>query len=231
MIRQAKPIDAQPRSDEEIRRHVMEQLKWDDRVEADNISVEVHSGIVLLSGTVPTYGACKAARESAGTVLGVKSVHSRLGILFPNHTKVPEDSEIRLSAINTFSWSPQIDPSNIEIFVERGVVILEGSVESYAQKVRAGELLSTLLGVQDVKNHLAVAPLHDFLDDAVADDINAALKRDASAGTCGIDVDVTDGVVTLSGQVPDAAAYQTACQIAINTRGVLDVVSKLEVAG
>lgn len=109
-----------------------------------------------------------------------------------------------------------------------GVVVLAGSVESYPQKVRAGDLVATLPGVHEVKNNLKVEPIHDFLDDAIADDIVSGLKREGLAETGEIAVDVTDGVVILSGQVPDLAASQAACSIAMDTRGVLDVINNLE---
>jgi osmotically-inducible protein OsmY len=230
MVREAKPKNAtETRTDEEIRGHIVEQLQWDERVDSRAVTVEVRHGDVVLSGTVATYGAQRAAAESARCVLGVQHVHNRVTVLYPNHTTAPKDSDIRLDAINTLSWSPNIDTSDVEVSVEKGVVILDGSVDTYPQKIQAEELIATLAGVREVKNNLRVQPAVDLIDEAIARDIASTLRNDPLVDAGQIVVDVNDGVVTLSGTVPNAEANLTALQIARNTRGVLEVISKLGV--
>jgi osmotically-inducible protein OsmY len=43
------------RSDADIQRHVLEELKWDARVQPNEIGVTVKSGIVRLGGEVDSY--------------------------------------------------------------------------------------------------------------------------------------------------------------------------------
>jgi osmotically-inducible protein OsmY len=72
------------RSDELIKKNIVDQMTRDDRVDASGISTEVSNGIVTLSGEVPTYYAKSAAHEVAVDTMGVldevdKLVMGKLG--------------------------------------------------------------------------------------------------------------------------------------------------------
>lgn len=58
------------RTEEQIKRDVVDQLFWDIRVDASDVTVEVSNGTVTLRGTVPTYLAAKAAIDDSWCVLG-----------------------------------------------------------------------------------------------------------------------------------------------------------------
>jgi osmotically-inducible protein OsmY len=66
-----------------------------------------------------------------------------------------------------------------------------------------------------------------MLDGAISNDILAALRHEIPL--CDITVDVRDGVVTLDGTVPSAQDRRTACRTAATTRGVLDVICRLQI--
>jgi len=51
------------RTDEEVKKNVADELSWDDRVDATDVSVDVRDGRVVFSGTVLTYAARRAAAE------------------------------------------------------------------------------------------------------------------------------------------------------------------------
>jgi hyperosmotically inducible protein len=53
------------RTEEQIKRDVVDQLYWDNRVDASDVTVEVSNGTVTLRGTVPTYFASTAALNDA----------------------------------------------------------------------------------------------------------------------------------------------------------------------
>ena len=50
---------------EEIKKDVVDQLYWDNRIDASSVTVEVDGGRVKLKGTAPTYTAKEAARMDA----------------------------------------------------------------------------------------------------------------------------------------------------------------------
>ena len=43
------------RTDEQIRKDIIEQLQWDSRINSTNINVEVNQHVVTLSGNVNSY--------------------------------------------------------------------------------------------------------------------------------------------------------------------------------
>ena len=70
------------RTDAEIQRAVLAELKWDPRVEETEVGVEVDDGVVTLTGNVPTYVKCLAAQEAAAPGLaGAKQQPLRLPAL------------------------------------------------------------------------------------------------------------------------------------------------------
>jgi len=66
------------RTDELIKRDVIEKLFKDDRVDISNVYVAVNSGIIILKGEVPSYFSRSSAYEAAWEVLGVENVINRL---------------------------------------------------------------------------------------------------------------------------------------------------------
>ena len=67
-------------------------------------------------------------------------------------------------------------------------------------------------------------------DDSITTDIKAKMYSDASLKSASVDVSTQDGVVTLTGQVPDDAARLAAEQIATKTPGVKTVVDRTTMA-
>mgnify|MGYP000011744878 CR=1 FL=1 len=73
----------------DIRQAVIEQLRSDERVVAEHVSVMVNDGQVTLEGVVPSYRAKWAAAEAARRVRGVFSVENHLEVRVPMPT--PDD--------------------------------------------------------------------------------------------------------------------------------------------
>src|SRR6202030_1387772 len=67
-------------------------------------------------------------------------------------------------------------------------------------------------------------------DDAVATNIKAKLYSEPLLKSASVDVTAKDGIVTLSGQVPDDAARLAAQHIAATTPGVKTVVDQTTMA-
>jgi len=68
-------------------------------------------------------------------------------------------------------------------------------------------------------------------DGVITSKVNAALIADKDLSAVKIDVDTKDGVVTLTGPAPTAAAKEQATQIAKNVKGVISVNNQLTVKG
>jgi osmotically-inducible protein OsmY len=214
---------------EDIKKAVVDQLYWDSRVDASDIRVDVFESKVKLSGTVPTLSSREAALGDALTVPGVATVENDLSVRFPSTISVPRDDQVRLNVESMLRWSPDIDPSEIEVTVEGGVVTLRGTVDLYWKKSKAEDLASNVTGVLSVDNQLAVAPSDSYVDKSIAEDIVSALERNAYIHADSVNVEVEGGRVTLSGKVPDRAAYNSAADVSRFTPGVIDVENRLTI--
>src|SRR3981189_1885182 len=71
------------RSDHQIQMDVLEELKWDARVQPNEVGVAVKDGIVTLLGWVDSYTKRWAAEEAAHRVRGVRAVVNEIEIRLP----------------------------------------------------------------------------------------------------------------------------------------------------
>ena len=55
-----------------------------------------------------------------------------------------------------FEATPEIDATEIDIDVDRGVVVLNGTVDTYAIKESAGRIAERTAGVSEVHNQLRI---------------------------------------------------------------------------
>jgi osmotically-inducible protein OsmY len=207
------------RKDEGIEQDVRDELAWDDRVDA----ADVTGGEVTLEGAVPTYTQRSLATAGAWAITGVREVHNRLHVSLPTTVAMPADAELQRGVESTLTWNAEVESTNLTVSVEDGIVTLEGSVPAYWQMWRAAELVTGVRGVTGVENHLTVVPSRNFVDQDVAAGIEGALERNAHVDAEAVTVEVQDGAVTLTGSVPTSHAREQAYNAAVNTPGVVRV--------
>jgi len=217
------------RSSEEIKKDVVDQLYWDSRIDASSVKVEVSDRKVALTGKVPSYTAKLAAETDTLTIPEVASVTNNLEIHHPAGVKLPTDIEIQGNVVNSLIWKTNIDSTNIDVAVDKGIVTLKGSVPSYWQKILAEELAYDMMGVLSTINKLTVVPTENIIDESIAKAITASLDRNSNIDVDSINLKVEEGVVTLSGKVPNWAAYYDAVNSASHTVGVINVINNLNI--
>jgi osmotically-inducible protein OsmY len=213
--------------DEEIKKNVVEHLYWDSRVDSSEISVSVDNRKVTLTGTVPLYSSKGAAASTAWGVEGVRNVENLISVEFPPSFEVPSDSEVKSNIDTSLMVNSMVDPSNITITVNEGIATLEGSVESYWEKIKTEDISAGITGVVNVVNKLSVVPTERISDQVIADDITAAITRNFRVSIKDINVKVENGVVTLSGEAPDFDSYNSALNITRSTNGVIDIIDNI----
>src|SRR5260221_12003688 len=91
------------RTDEQIQRDVLEELKWDARVQPNEIGVAVKDGIVTLTGWVDSFTKKWAAEEAALRVPGVKAVANDIEVRLPFQSERTEP-DLAAAAIRTLEW-------------------------------------------------------------------------------------------------------------------------------
>ena len=71
------------KSDAQIHHDVLEELKWDSRVDETEVGLQVAGGVVTLTGTVTSWAKRVAAQEAARRVIGVLDVANDLKVKVP----------------------------------------------------------------------------------------------------------------------------------------------------
>jgi len=213
--------------DELIKKDVVDQLYWDDRVDASSVQVAVSEGRVILSGTAANYTARQAAELDALSIPGVVRVDNQIQHKYVSATPMPPDDEIRAHIENVLKWNTYVSESDITVEVLSGFVTFKGSVDAFWKKDRIEELALNILGVMEVNNELAVVPTKEIADQVIAESVVSALERNSFIDEKSIEVSVENGQVTLSGNVSDWNVFRTVYDIALYTPGVTAVVNEL----
>lgn len=215
----------------DIRDKIKEQLKWDTRIDASQIEVDVKDKKVELTGKVPSLVGKTTATVSTISVASGYQVDNQLEVAYPEGFEVPSDAELRNSVRVTLRSYPLIDETDIDVLVDKGNVTLKGTVDAFWKKQRAEQMTGTISGILDIKNNIAVVPSERVVDEEIGKQVVNALERDSRVDVSQVDVSVSDGVVTLRGDVPDWAGYAAALYCASNTVAVKNVMSDLKVQG
>ena len=122
----------------------------------------------------------------------------------------------------------------IEVETYRGVVQLNGFVDSAAEKAQATTVATGVNGVMEVQNNLAVntatATAGEVIDDSILTaKVKAKLIESSDTKAHEINVETKLGVVHLSGFVDTATAKAKASELARSVSGVKDVKNEISV--
>ncbi len=217
------------KTDEELKKTISDQLYWHDGIDISNIMIDITNRRVTLTGSVPNHAASEAALFVAWNTPGVIQVDNHLDIQYPTDAKIPPDPEIEDRVKQILGWTDSLANQTIQVSVSAGVVALEGTVNAYWKRIMAENLASHIFGVVKISNRLAVVPGRKIVDEVIAKNIISALDRSRLVDIDMISVKAKDGIVTLSGSVPDLRTHQSILHFAGRITGVTDVVSKLQV--
>lgn len=209
------------RTDMQIQRDVIDELRWDPRIHAPELGVAEKDGVVTLTGTVSSYAEKWAAERAAERVAGVKAIASELSVALPT-THERSDTELAHRILDAFLWDVQVPEKKIKAIVTKGWVQLDGEVEWQFQKDAAARVVRNTIGVRGMTNSLHVAPLPVSAYD-VRTRIGDALRRQAEGHAHNISVQAADSIVTLKGRVPTFAERRAAEYAAWSAPGVREV--------
>lgn len=127
---------------------------------------------------------------------------------------------------------PEINPFQIDVDTDDGVVRLSGVVHREDQRAEAEKHARMVEGVRDVVNDITVGDktFDEGVDDSwIGSKVKAKLLSDPEVNGFNIDVDVEQGVVTLSGVVKSPGQRVEAEKLARNTKGVREVRNLIKV--
>ena len=113
------------------------------------------------------------------------------------------DRQLQLDVLDELRWEPGVKATDIGVTVKDGVVTLEGTVDSYAEKWAAEEAVKRLPGVKAVAMDIEVKipGSNERTDTDIAQAAETALKWDVAVPHKQIKLSVERGFVTLEGEV------------------------------
>ena len=214
------------KSDLQIQKDVIEELRWEPFLNSSEIGVAVKKGIVTLSGQVDSYSKKLIAEKAAKKVAGVKAIAEDIQVgISPVSRK--SDTEIADAVLNALKWHSAVQEEKIKIKVENGMVRLEGEVEWEYQRTSTKTAIENLVGVRGVINLITVKP--KITPSEIQQKISSAFHRSATVDSGKITVEVMGNRVILRGQVRSFAEKEDAESAAWNAPGVTSVESNLEI--
>ena len=209
---------------------------------------DVTKGALTLEGEVENIIAKKRAFEIASQVEGIQGVMDRLTVV-PSERR--GDGAIRDSLVQelleepallhctirvhnkgsmeTLRESTEKPDSLIEVFVNEGVIQLNGVVPSLSHKRLAGVLAWWTPGCRDVINGMRVMPPETDNDDEIADALRLVLEKDPLIHADQIGIRVRNRIVTLTGLVGNKEEKKMAELDAWYLLGVNKVVNNIDI--
>jgi osmotically-inducible protein OsmY len=215
--------------DAQLHRRVLEELKWDTRVDETDVGVEVDEGVVTLTGHVDSYAKKVAAEQAAHRVPGVKDVANDVQVHIPGSVG-RTDTEIAQAVRRALEDDVFVPDEAIETTVSNGWVTLTGKVDYYRQRQDAERAILRLRGVRGITNMLTIH-VQEVPPYLIREAIEEALERRAEREAERIKVHVEGGVVTLSGEVHTWPERRAVVGAAGHALGVHSVIDHLRYAG
>lgn len=209
MRRPVKDVGAEV-LDEQAEKAIKEALSVDPRVIGENprVHVNVVDGTATLTGDVPSYDSKYAAEQDALNTVGVWQVRNLLKV---RPVPVVSDDDLEKRIDRALDRNPYIDHLSLRAYVENGQATLYGEVENEFQREQANWVAGQIDGVVDVRDALRVIPSDTPVSDYVLRaDVLHQLAWDPFVDAEDVEVEVHDGVVTLSGTVQDWRAHDAA---------------------
>jgi osmotically-inducible protein OsmY len=203
-----------------------------------SVVVSVRSGVVDLTGTVPSEPDQKRAKEMASQVPGVKNVTDHLsigevgaGAASTAGTAVPQTAQSETSKNTAGSIAGNagaIGATTGDTKPTNQAVTTQSAAENNAG-MSTQDASAQKQNLTNSANGLGMTP--DVDSNTLRSQIDSALKSDPTLGNAQLNVDVNATQITLSGSVPSGKEKQTAVRIAQSYAGNRRVSDKVTLAG
>jgi osmotically-inducible protein OsmY len=143
-------------TDNSLEDAVLNSLDLDPRIpDSNDIAVSADDGMVVLRGSVESFGQRRAAAKDAREIEGVYDVDDQLKVDLLDADR-REDDEIRGVALQALIWDTEVPSDSIDVKVQEGWITLTGDVSFQFESDAAYDDVATLYGVYGVTNEIKV---------------------------------------------------------------------------
>lgn len=234
-------------ADTDTANKVKDSFKYSKRLTGYNVGVVANTGVVTLSGQLPSEALKSLAGEIARDTQGVTEVKNEIAVDPGAQPSIEnsriDDLEIRAAILEAFARSAELGGKTIDVKVEKRMVTLTGTVETPAQSSGAEQSARAVDGVAAVSNNLTVTnpqapaepptptiPKPTEVSGDLAKTVEFELFRSGAFDTSKMKVVATGDVINLSGTVRSIAEQLLAEKITQSIHGVSKVTNELKVA-
>jgi len=222
------------RSDVAVKEDVVAALSRDVYLIDTPIDVSVKDGVVTLSGMVGSEYQKTRAAGDVRWIYNVKELDNNLKVVWWEEqgmrttSPLPGDDDLRKAVTDELSSDRRLELQDLVVKAQLGHVTLEGFADNTYQRQIAGADAQNVIGVAWVTNHMSVRPVRRD-DSEIRDDVAFEISNDAILWNQNIDVEVNNGIVTLSGKVDTGDERVHATTVASRIRGVKKVTNNIRV--
>ena len=186
------------RTDSETRKDVEDELRWDPDIDATDVAVAVHNGVVTLTGFMHNFTQKTQAGRDAKRVVGPLGVVNDIEVRLPHINKRP-DPEIARDAAEKLQNELPYSSQFVKVTAKEGWLTLKGALEWNYQRERAEKAVRGVRGAIGVTNDVVLKPRVAASD--IKSKIEDAWKRRAELDAEGITVEALGSKATLRGSV------------------------------
>ncbi|MHC1762780.1 MAG: BON domain-containing protein [Verrucomicrobiia bacterium] len=140
----------------------------------------------------------------------------------------PQDAVVKRAIERQIILDKQIPSHQVKVDFDDGVVTLSGTVHNLLAKERALRIARAARGVRQVTDHLEV-DTSGQTDASVRDQLLLALASDPATDVFDVDVEVENGIVTLTGIVDSWAERERVATVTKGVNGVRSIRNGLSV--
>lgn len=141
------------------------------------------------------------------------------------------DKDLQSDVMAELRWDPIVDAAEIGVSVEHGAVTLAGHVKSYAEKVATERAAKRVFGVKAVADEIdvRVRGSEQRDDSAIAEAVADALSWNVMVPPDKVKAVVSNGWLTLEGEVPWAYERTAVERAARDIKGIRGITNRVTV--
>ena len=203
-----RPAAGRELTDDTIRRSIERHVVAETAISPDQVDIKVKDGIAMLSGSVNNLLQKSRVRQIAESIRGVRSVVDTVAV----KPVIRENEAIARDVRDNLAQIPPDRGLDVSVSVDRGIVTLKGTADSWVLSRLAVYQAMSIKGVSEVVNQIDVKTRLERDDPDIALDVKRRLAADLYVDDALIEVTVKDGRVTLEGIVGTAAEKRRAAE-------------------